>query len=85
MRSFVFFLVMIAIGASFGIATIPWADRLSSKINAEKSYLYVLIWACCWPYLILMLMWVGLKAYQKAWWDYADKKQEARFKKRRDY
>lgn len=63
------------LGALLGLATLPWAHRIDPKC---RPWLWVLAWACFWPYAISYALWHGFGAYRKAWWAYSDRRQVAK-------
>lgn len=69
----IYHLTYLAAGVLLGLAVLPWKQRLGSR---EGVLLWLLAWACFWPYLLLCVAWQGLKAYRAAWWAYTDRKHQ---------
>jgi hypothetical protein len=64
---------MLGVGLLIGVITLPWSNKPSTA--TETPILWLALWACFWPLLLLFSAREGLKAYRKAWWSYSDRKQ----------
>lgn len=64
-----------AFGALIGVATLPWKHRISHK---EGAFLYIVSWACFWPFIVVYLTYFVVSAYIRSWWDYSDRVASAR-------
>ena len=62
-------------GLVIGVGSLPWKRAVSPT---EHELLYVMGWACFWPFGLVWALIAGLSAYRRAWWAYLDRKAAER-------
>lgn len=67
--------LMLAPGLVIGVGSLPWKHLVTPR---DHELLYVLGWACFWPFGLVWVFIAALGAYRRAWWAYSDRKAAAK-------
>jgi len=75
MYDLLWYLGFVVLGSLIGLATLPWKHLIAPQSGVA---IWVIAWACFWPFAVMYVPWYLYKGYLEAWNDYFDRRQSSK-------